>query len=279
MISFVGNTAAGIGAKQVRSDAEGRFLIHLLAGQINYRLVYAGGFIIPSDAPRGSFFQPLATLLEGAAGLELPPIELVRGVDVSGVVVDEAGRPAIGAQVTAWGPDGDTVAGGTPYRVPLVTDDQGKFVAKHLAPGAPLEWSAVLGDSASGPPAAIVADVTKPLRLVIGPGHTMSLGGRVLDDGGNPVAGAAVTVHSRHVTKAGGLAWHYPSDAGHWNLRTDAEGRFQTPRQLETGAWHRAEVRAIGKKLAGTDWVDSTARSFPEVVLVALAAPPSRPDP
>ena len=280
--SFPRDPALGGTAKEVRSDANDQFRAYLLPGQIWFLSRYSGDYVVPGDIPRAALSSDgfaLTALPEGSAGIELPPIELVRSVDIRGVVLDEAGKPVVGAQVEGWMPDGAAVAGWSFFRPPLLTDARGEFVVKAVTPGVPLEWAASLGDSASAPPMPIMSDAANPIRLVISPKHAMSLAGRVLDEVGRGIAGAELIIRSRRRTASGRYAWQAPSESGDWHLRTDAEGRFRTPRQLRTDHAHIAEAKAIGKKVAATDWTDSSVDAFPDIVLVPLSMGPTRPNP
>ena len=42
----------------------------------------------------------------------------------------------------------------------------------------------------------------------------------------------------------------YPALTGEWNLRTDRDGRFVTPRGLLSYHFHQASAKALGRKLA-----------------------------
>lgn len=264
------------GSKPTGTDAEGRFLAFLRPGEVEIRLGAASPYTLP-DGPRTAMRGlRLATLSEGSAAVDLPPIELVRAIDIRGTVRDEAGKPAAGAEVEAVAPDGLAAYGSFLLEPAVRADERGAFVFKGMTPGVRLELTAQRGESASGPPVAVVPESGLPVELVIRPENTMSLGGRVVDERGRPIAGAVVTIRSRSKTQAakGNFRGLWGSDA--WQLRTDAEGRFQTPHLLRRHEEQQAAAWAPGRKRNQTGWFAPTTPSFFDLALEPEPPPEER---
>lgn len=170
--------------------------------------------------------------VRGRAGdvVELEDIELGSGGAIAGRVTDEAGLPVAAAEVfvvparDSWG---GTLVESTGAPV-CTTAADGSFLAEHVVPGpvrvrvsAPgfarvdsERLEVVEGKSISG------VDVT------LSPGAV--IGGRVLDPGGAPVAGARLQAFASGENAMGArMARQLGLTSGPNSVTTDAEGRFE----------------------------------------------------
>ena len=150
------------------------------------------------DLPNG---QALETLRSGK------PTVLPRGLEVTGRVVDAAGRPILGALVIP----------GKEFRGPVIpratTDADGRFRLDRVSAG-----ESVLTVQARGYAPALQEVVVRPglapvvFRLAKG----RAIRGRVVDAQGEPLAGATVSP----------AAWHGYTTL-QWRATTDEDGTFQ----------------------------------------------------
>ena len=145
---------------------------------------------------------PAADFLAGKAVMVM-----AKGVTLSGIIVDTNGRPVAGAAVTR---DHDW----RNKEAVLQTGPDGRFKIPNLLPG-----SLALTIQAKGlEPQSLDLDITNPmpeLKVRMLPGKIFK--GRVLDDAGEPVAGASVQLD------------HVDLDPPEfdWSATTDIQGRFE----------------------------------------------------
>ena len=179
---------AGENARVV-TNARGEFE-GFIEGQQPYAFLYTTPkpYFIPADAP-----DALQLLPAGATEFKLPPKELVRGVTLSGSVVDETGKMVSGALVRAsWGGT-DSVL----QSVAVRTDSSGRFLLEGLDPLADLRLIAESPGRFSGAPLTTRADSAKQIKLVVSQTNTVTLAGRVVDSSGKPIENAAVRIRSQ----------------------------------------------------------------------------------
>jgi len=174
--------------RAVRTDATGRYTLDQLPAEPFDLHARAAGF-----APvtlRG--LEPPADATE----LDLGTLVLVPGSTVLGRVVDPEGRPLPGAEIHAL-PAGDhrRRADDRPDRDPAATADaDGAFAVADLTAGRRVDLRAHL----PGYAAVWVEDVEPPaadVRFELEP--TARVAGTVVDEAGEPLAGAEVTVRSQ----------------------------------------------------------------------------------
>ncbi len=148
--------------------------------------------------------------------LELPALTLkTADRTVTGMVLDEAGNPATGAQVTASGAD---QPGSRAH-----TDAAGRFELENIANG-PLVVSATLSTAMAS--SSVQAGATNiVLRLVnrsslqrIASAQAVTMTGRVTDSNGVPASGVLVSA--------------FPPVPGVDPVKTDAEGRYTLERRV-----------------------------------------------
>lgn len=232
-----------LGFEHTRSDASGRFLIHLperdergvlmalAPGRLPARLERAA----PNDRDPGAWPDPLILRLGG------PPLA------ISGRVVDASGEPVAGAEVSVLDPtpfgsvewegvEGVTLLGfaesllaGQPSRTAVETDADGNFVIEGLLPRAyelGANHARSLRSARSGAVEAGVAGLVLRLPDV----ETRPLvAGRVLGLDGEPIVGANVALRGRsaQLDVADAEAPIYRQPLYGASTRTDEEGGFR----------------------------------------------------
>jgi hypothetical protein len=100
------------------SDSQGRFEVNTLPGDVTMQVVSApGSFVQVGDDPSSQRHRVPA----GVEAFDLPPIEVVRGVNVQGRLVDSADQPIANVSIYAGAASGNRQYGaGT-------TDHDGAF--------------------------------------------------------------------------------------------------------------------------------------------------------
>ncbi len=195
----------------------------------------------------------------------LQPVELTRGVEVRGTVVDERGEPVAGAEVEAIRPRVISWVRSTR------ADVAGRFVLHGVDPRAELifrAWDGLAGSAAgSFAPDALAA---RPIVLTVKPGHTAPIVGRVVDPDGRPIAGGSVRI--RHKDGRPIVVDPLVQGQGSAPLHTDAQGRYRTMRRLPVNYAYVAEARAPGRPPVRSAAITpgDRDREFPPIVLRRL---------
>ena len=214
----------------------------------------------------------------GTDELVLAAIDLPRGVNVPGRVVDETGHDVAGARVEATWRNGT----GTPQLAMDGSDAQGRFVLRGVDPTAELTYRAWRGDSctAGTTSAQAAAMLTKPVVLTIKPTASLPLTGRVLDTASRPIAGAMVRIWLIARDKTQRVIDLEPilSQDGRAAVRTDSEGRYRAPRRVSHPVEFFAEILATGKLPDRSPLVVVADREkeLPAVTLRRVRASPAR---
>ena len=210
----------------------------------------------------------------GTDVLVLPPVELPRGVDVPGTVVDETGHGVAGATVEATWQHGT----GRAQLVMSRTDAEGRFVLHGVDPMAELTYRAWLVDSCTsrGTTAQAAAALSKPVVLTISPSASSTLSGRVLDIAERPISGASVRIWRVGRGKDRRVIDLEPimSEDGRAAVRTDSDGRYRAPRRVPIPDEYFAEVVAPGRLSARSRSVivADQAKELPAVTLRRVRA-------
>ena len=212
-----------------------------------------GAFVLPAtaageygvDASHSEYAQRPTTLVdlpEGESDFEIGDLTLVAGSTIHGIVTGPEGTPVAGASIQSIG---EYRTGGAPIRT-ATADGDGRFRIEGLS-------SALvdLGVRATGYPVLTRAGVRTnnddPVLLELKPGA--SLTGRVLDGGGNEVAGTVVSLRIEFDYLAGGDPQLWDAADTFPRRRTDAEGRFRFE-GLMAGTWSAEAKRGTdGAKL------------------------------
>jgi protocatechuate 3,4-dioxygenase beta subunit len=267
--SLVWNTLIFHGPSRAMTDASGAFRAFVAREEIiaNPSAIRpTAPFLVPVDRADPTVDLPP----RGVDELTLKTIELARGAEVLGTVVDQHGEPVAGAEVEAI----------RPTDPPLVrssrTDAQGRFVLHGIDPRAELvvrAWDGLAGSAAASfTPAALAGG---PIALPLGPGPTTPIGGRVVDPDGRPIAGASVRLWRKVQLKpeAGPVVIEPIIQAdGTTMLHTDAQGRYRTARRFPADGLYVAEASAPGRLPARSHDVrpGAGADGIPPIVLRRL---------
>lgn len=209
----------------VATDAQGRFTIeHLEPGRFDLQ-AEARGFA-PTRVPG-------IQLAKDQGAVDLGTVTLAPGVALEGRVVDPQDRPVAGAQVRVHslspllqGRDR------TLEEEPILSAADGSFSLSDLPRGESLM---VFVDKTGYVTASldnVEVPMPEPLRVVLKPGSKVS--GRVVNEAGEPVAGAAVSL-TQISTQLVGIRAMPEKPIG--SARSDADGQF-TAEEIEAGKAH-----------------------------------------
>jgi Flp pilus assembly protein TadD len=275
-VSLSFNSRPDGGFASTQTDALGRFQVFLRPGEVGVNIPTGSPYVIPDGPP---IAQPwglrLASLPDGSACPDLS-IDLVRSPDIRGTAHDESGKPVVGAGIEALSLDGRLRVGSRYPNPGPRTDEFGHFVLKGMTPGVRLELMAQRDELASGPPVLVVPESGVSVDLIVSRANALSLGGRVVDERGRPIAGAEVSIRSRSKTQAGSAGSRGTLASDGWTLRTDAEGRFRTPHRLRRHEEHQAFANVAGRMANETIWFVSTTPSFFDLTLYPSFPPEQR---
>ena len=268
MVGATVNLISGPSGQRVRTDGSGQFRALVPSGEVKLSLQHSDDYV-----PVNGWQITLGEISAANRELDVGVIEVVKGVSLQGLVRDDQGRPASGAEIAAWRSDGRSVFLGPPGTRP-VSNAQGEFTIEGLPPGNLVEVTARLNEAATASATAATPGVTKDLMLTISPANTVSLGGRVVDEYGKPIAGAQVGVRSRWKTSIGAevtqTQYAIPGPTG---IVTDAEGRFQLRRTLLHRAQHQVYAYASGRRQNESERFASTTPSFFDLTLYPTPPP------
>lgn len=216
--------------QEAKTDAQGEYSVRLLPGKIcGYVSACPADYTVP-DPELGLRQEPRT------ADSTWPVIELERGTSIEGVVVDESGQAVANAEVRFCRAAGRQIE-------KLNSDRIGQFVVKQLAGEAEIRISARTDLGATTEPLAIAPGKTKgPVRLVLSQARAGAIRGAVVDDVGQQVPRAAVSI---------GGYWQF-GPRRDWfevvSLRCDDQGRFEV-RGLWPDVDYRLQVFAEGFEL------------------------------
>ncbi len=186
---------------------------------------------------------------------DLGDLTLVAGATIHGVVTGAEGEPVAGATIQARGQNRADPSAPRTAR----TDSDGHFRLDGLS--AEL---ADIGVRAPGYPllvrAGVRTDNAEPVLIELKPGASVT--GRVLDNGGNGVAGIPVRLRIKRDYRAGGGLRLWGSQDTFPRALTGAEGRFRF-NSLVPGTWS-AEARkgTEGAKLDGIELTPGAQRDI-----------------
>ena len=179
-------------SQHTTSDEDGRFEFRLPPGATR-----VGMF----EVPRAFFHsagQPADRWeREIADGDEWPTFELSRAAEVEGVVVDEAGQPAPHAELFF---DGFSRSFGRPFDwLPSRTDGNGRFVLNQLDPELKFSLRARTPDAVTDGVATIaLSELKGPAKITVSKKHLFRVRGKVVDDAGQPLPEATVSLEWSH---------------------------------------------------------------------------------
>ncbi len=142
------------------------------------------------------------------------------------------------------------------------SDSQGNFELERVPPLVEVKLSAQRGELATLEPLLVWPSEQKPATLRVTKAATAAVRGRVLATDGRPIPSALVRVRCRierspYVQATGSLDFHRIQE-----IRTDADGKFQTPRELNTARDYSIEAIAEGFVSESTDLVKPAPGEF-----------------
>ena len=213
---------------RARSGADGRFTMRDLSPGRYQVVTDPVGFLLQKATTQvDTFGDELTLALEAASAIE-------------GRVVDTDGRPlgAFDLNLRATNRNGDI--GDTVGTVRRVRDRQGHFRADDLEPGLYLleVWAKDHAVSFSSPVRVRKGQDTKGVELTMTPSATLA--GQVVDDLGEPIAGALVSLNPNRSPTAPLLRQDAEKGSWHQLTRTDAKGAFEL--RNVTAAAYQLEV-------------------------------------
>jgi protocatechuate 3,4-dioxygenase beta subunit len=237
--------------RRVVSDENGEFSCRLPSGKVSVNLFRPP----PGHLGTSVVSERGLEVAEGADSVRLE-VELAACPSVRGRVVDTMGGPVSGAWVRAMTrqENGFEVTGLG------VCDENGGFRVGGLVPGAKVELVAHFGDATSGEPVVRPAsgadEPGEPVTLTLDLSTAPTVGGLVVDEGGQLLPGATVKIWLRRRTKEGferiEPAYRQERD---FFLLTGADGRYASERRLPEADELCAVAVLEGRIPARTPWV------------------------
>lgn len=244
----------GFQSDRVESNEQGEFTTYVLPGDVRVQVFYVPSPFTQSTESRGRMHKVPA----GAKQFDLPPIEVFATRTLKGRLIDQNDKPIDDTFITVLkqektcgyampGKDGTF----TIDQLPTDVDLHELTYSVRLPRGNPMEATLVSTD-----PLLLQVDVGDPAEL------TTVLKGRVVDTGGQPVAGAEVELHERRTGSDGRFSRRRTVSFGEQQaLTTDAEGLFQSPAPVEGGIEYRALVHPGEVAAAGSQWVKAAGKA------------------
>jgi hypothetical protein len=240
-------------------------------GYVPPEVTYLFARYIPPGYARPLYGLPQVRIPNDAAEFELPPFELLKAGELPGLVVDDRARRVAGAEIEAeWTLD-ETRPGTGLHHLSARTGPDGRFVFQ----GVPLDAEVLLSAHHNGlqtldPEPARAGEATI-LRLTSS--KCVAMQGQVVDSAGRPIARANVHLRSREPQAAarGGNENELVVFEGGFVLVTDANGQFQTPKELDPDRDYIAYAQADGYQFYRTQWTSASIRSFTGLTLPADA--------
>jgi len=230
-------------AEQSFTDEQGRFAMQLLPGQ-QYQLRLASLPRAYAITPNAEYRQ--INVVAGASQNTVVPFEPVKSEPaLRGRVVDESGQPVAGAAVHGASEQSVSNFFGV-HESHATTDSNGNFELERIPPLTEVKLSAKRGARATLEPLLVWPSEQKPVTLRVTREATSSIRGRVLGTDGQAISNALVRVLSRRNGGPRGMLTDSIQFEGIDEVRTAADGTFQTPRELDLSLDHCVEACADG---------------------------------
>lgn len=240
----------GFDIEEALTDEDGRFHCLVPPGRVVALPLTTSAY---SPLTRGKLGMLAAEVPDTTGSFELPTIELVLLRDVIGAVVDEAGNVVSGAKVRARCEAFDRRLDQlSPRLVELIAAD-GTFTVAAVNPECDLLLEARTDDAFGRIRIPASSFDGKAVRLQVRSADLIAIAGRVMNTSGKPAADVPVELWlMSHVPEGNVDAFERVTFDGGTELRTDAEGRFTTPRELDRESTYQARVALPGGEPAAT---------------------------
>lgn len=166
--------------REIRSTDKGIFVFHGLG---------FGRFLLRADAGE-KVSRTVTVVIDESTGW-LPPVKLALapGSMVAGVVLDDLGKPLVGADVEL------TLVPGDESSETAKADRDGRFSIGPLPPGRYDAWARFPGHAMAAP-VDVTVRAEAPTKVELRLSRAAHLTGLAVDEAGRPLAGAHVTVAS-----------------------------------------------------------------------------------
>jgi len=248
----------GMGFEASTSDAAGKIAFWMPPGETGFHTDIPEDYL-PALRP-SDYFDPVKrqqsiTIFKVPEGktFEAPPIFLQRAATLSGVVVDDQGKP-IAAGISGVSMVTDRRTGQPkPREVTAQANKQGEFTIAAIDPREPMRLRVTAKEVSK------VVTIAKPgseaVRIILA-AERFHIVGNVTDAEGKPVVDAVLEIWHRD--------WRPPPNEAEAKklglkepIRADAQGRFKTPPLIADGHY-RFTIRAAGAKTGESAWLDAT---------------------
>lgn len=250
-------------ATSATTDATGQFEGYSAPGQ-----VYLSVHDIPEGYASLVYGIPEPQIPEGATEFLIPPIELSRAGVVRGLVVGPDRKPVTGAEVTASWQVNEGPGRQGRRELTVRSGPDGTFLVHDVTDGVVVELVARLHRLRTTQAASTRVGAEEPATLRIEDGGTMAMSGRVLAIDGHPLAGAQVHIRSQQHHPSGQVKGDELIEFEHGIvLTTGADGRFQTPKELDPDGEYAAYASAPGYRTDRTPWTAAKPGTFPDLTL------------
>lgn len=197
------------GAK-VETDAEGRFIAHTGKGELRLDVTACpAGYVPHPRQGRSPEKKKLTPTIEIKDDTTWPDLLVESGCDVTLEVIDESGKPAVGAIVKVVSPAG--YPEGEMYGTRQTTDADGRYVIRQVSTQDTLPiWVRTAEAISESGLIVIPGELDGPLRVKLATGNGFRFRCKVVDTRGEPVPNAQITIGTsyRYASKwvDGGLA-------------------------------------------------------------------------
>jgi len=240
-------------------------------GTTVFTAVVPGGYQVAAWAPG---LAHATTWIQVGAGEPTARLVLVQGAKVSGIVVDEHGKPIAGARVTYHGTS-DWSQQADPRYDAIATGADGTFTIDAMAAGT-FRFAAAHPEYAPGSSAQVTLDgKTEKTGITIQLSAGAVVKGHVIDDAHKPVAGArvriGVTARRRMVFEPPRQAY---SDAeGNFELRGLPKSELSLVAMADAGASSTKDIDATRGDVSGVELVIDVTGTIAGIVVDSANQP------
>ncbi|MBN1908314.1 MAG: carboxypeptidase regulatory-like domain-containing protein, partial [Pirellulales bacterium] len=255
-IYFQDEKGSGGRTSQATTDAQGAFTLHVRPGKAQLNTWHHAGPNVQSP------WESSRIAIDVEKDVTLPPIRLKKLKSLEGLVVDKLGKPVAGAKIFGTSLNmGDSFYPGRD----IISDKDGKFTLMGVGPNSRLSIRARTKNAVAEPVNVNVKESKAPIRLVVDEKTSCTVQGTVVDEAGQPVANADVTLIIS--------LWfgHFGTSSPCDSCKTDASGRFEIG-GLWAGDKYDVRVAAKGFEKRGTREIKGKAGGVLDFGKIVLAS-------